>query len=82
MTDRGTGCVTEGVCGKNADMESLQKILLYGLKGMAAYKHHARRLGAVDTDVDADGDVPSVPTTRAPVEAGGLVTAGVARGAD
>lgn len=53
QTYRGTGCVTEGVCGKNADMDSLQKMLLYGLKGMAAYKHHARRLGAVDADVDA-----------------------------
>jgi hydroxylamine reductase len=42
-----------GVCGKDADMESLQKILLYGLKGMAAYKHHARRLGKHDPEVDA-----------------------------
>ncbi len=34
-------------------MESLQKILLYGLKGMAAYKHHARRLGKKDEEVEA-----------------------------
>jgi len=34
-------------------MQSLQEILLYGLKGMAAYAHHARRLGVVDEDVDA-----------------------------
>jgi hydroxylamine reductase len=34
-------------------MQSLQEILLYGLKGMAAYAHHARRLGMVDEDVDA-----------------------------
>ncbi len=54
QTENGTGCVGErGVCGKDADMESLQKILLYGLKGMAAYKHHARRLGQVDEEVDA-----------------------------
>lgn len=53
QTYRGTGCVTEGVCGKTPDMESLQKILLYGLKGMASYKHHARRLGAVDAEADA-----------------------------
>lgn len=53
QTYRGTGCVTKGVCGKDADMESLQKILLYGLKGMAAYKHHARRLGKTDPEVEA-----------------------------
>jgi hydroxylamine reductase len=51
---KGTGCVgAMGVCGKNEDVESLQKILLYGLKGMAAYKHHARRLGKVDEACDA-----------------------------
>jgi hydroxylamine reductase len=49
----GTGCVEVGVCGKNADVQSLQEILLYGLKGMTAYAHHARRLGAVDESVDA-----------------------------
>ncbi len=53
QTYRGTGCVTKGVCGKDADMESLQKILLYGLKGLAAYKHHARRLGKTDEAVEA-----------------------------
>jgi hydroxylamine reductase len=42
-----------GVCGKDPDMQSLQETLLYGLKGMAAYAHHARRLGMVDEDVDA-----------------------------
>jgi hydroxylamine reductase len=34
-------------------MQSLQETLLYGLKGMCAYAHHARRLGMVDEDVDA-----------------------------
>jgi len=52
QTFRGVACTEKGVCGKDADMESLQKILLYGLKGMAAYKHHARRLGAVDAEVE------------------------------
>jgi hydroxylamine reductase (hybrid-cluster protein) len=33
------------VCGKDADVQSLQEILLYGVKGMAAYANHARRLG-------------------------------------
>jgi len=52
QTFRGTGCVEQGVCGKSPNMESLQKILLYGLKGMAAYKHHARRLGKTDPVVE------------------------------
>ncbi len=53
QTARGTACTDVGVCGKDPDMQSLQEILLYGLKGMAAYAHHARRLGVVDEDVDA-----------------------------
>ena len=53
QTFHGTGCVSKGVCGKDPDVESLQKILLYGVKGMAAYKHHARRLGKVDEEVEA-----------------------------
>ncbi len=33
---RGTGCVnTPGVCGKDEDVQSLQEMLLYGVKGMA-----------------------------------------------
>jgi hydroxylamine reductase len=42
-----------GVCGKNADVQSLQETLLYGLKGMAAYANHARRLGKTDESVNA-----------------------------
>ncbi len=49
---RGTACTDVGVCGKDPDVQSLQEILLYGLKGMAAYAHHARRLGQVDETVD------------------------------
>jgi hydroxylamine reductase len=41
------------VCGKNEDIQSLQEILLYGLKGVAAYAYHARELGAKDEEVDA-----------------------------
>lgn len=53
QTAHGTGCTEVGVCGKDADIESLQKILLYGVKGMAAYKAHARRLGKTDPEVEA-----------------------------
>lgn len=53
QTAHNTGCTEIGVCGKDPDVESLQKILLYGLKGMAAYKAHARRLGKTDPEVEA-----------------------------
>ncbi|MHB0957372.1 MAG: hydroxylamine reductase [Pirellulaceae bacterium] len=54
QTAHGTGCVTNpGVCGKNVDVQSLQEMLLYGLKGMAAYANHARRLGKTDDKVSA-----------------------------
>jgi hydroxylamine reductase len=54
QTFRKTACVTSpGMCGKNADVQSLQETLLYGLKGMAAYAHHARRLGKSDDTVSA-----------------------------
>ena len=50
----GTGCnVTPGICGKDADVQSLQEMILYGLKGMAAYASHARRLGKSDETVSA-----------------------------
>jgi hydroxylamine reductase len=51
---RGAGCVNSpGVCGKDADVQSVQEIILYGLKGMAAYANHARRLGQSDERVSA-----------------------------
>ncbi len=49
----GMGCDVVGVCGKDEDVQSLQETLLYGLKGMAAYAHHARRLGRSDEGVNA-----------------------------
>jgi hydroxylamine reductase len=50
---RGQGCTEPvGVCGKDPDVQSLQETLLYGIKGMAAYAHHARRLGQVDEAID------------------------------
>ena len=35
------------------DVSGLQELLTYGVKGMAAYAHHARRLGYTDPAVDA-----------------------------
>ncbi|HWR40602.1 MAG TPA: hydroxylamine reductase [Patescibacteria group bacterium] len=53
QTAGGTGCTKIGVCGKNEDIASLQDTLIFGLKGIAAYAHHARELGARDEQVDA-----------------------------
>jgi len=54
QTAHGTGCErSPGVCGKTEDIQSLQEMLLFGVKGMCAYAHHARRLGKVDEEVDA-----------------------------
>ena len=52
-TAKGTGCTVKGVCGKDEDIASLQDILLFGLKGIAAYAYHARELGGKDEQVDA-----------------------------
>jgi len=53
QTAGGSGCTKIGVCGKDEDIQSLQDILLFGLKGIAAYAFHARELGAKDEAVDA-----------------------------
>lgn len=53
QTQNGSGCTDIGVCGKDPDVQSLQEILLYGVKGMAAYAAHARRLGKSDENVSA-----------------------------
>jgi hydroxylamine reductase len=50
---KGNGCVDIGMCSKDQEIQSLQEILLYGVKGMAAYAHHARRLGKTDESVNA-----------------------------
>jgi hydroxylamine reductase len=52
QTQDGNACTEVGVCGKDPDVESLQKLLLYGVKGLSAYKHHARRLGQTSVKVD------------------------------
>jgi hydroxylamine reductase len=51
----GPVCTTSGpgICGKNPDIQALQETLIYGLKGLAAYAHHARRLGAHSEEVAA-----------------------------
>ncbi len=38
---------------RDADVQSLQEVALYGMKGVAAYAHHARTLGRTDPEIDA-----------------------------
>ena len=52
QTAGGTGCTEVGVCGKDKDIQSLQDILMFGLKGMAAYAYHAKEFGQKDEQVD------------------------------
>lgn len=47
------GCKVIGVCGKDETIASLQDILVFGLKGIAAYRTHAAQLGYTDAFVDA-----------------------------
>lgn len=50
----GVGCSgNAGICGKDADVQCIQEMISYGLKGMAAYASHARRLGKHDESVSA-----------------------------
>ncbi len=42
-----------GVCGKDETIASLQDTIIFGLKGIAAYRTHANQLGFTDPFVDA-----------------------------
>jgi hydroxylamine reductase len=47
------GCKVRGVCGKDEEVASLQDTLIFGLKGIAAYAYHAKRLGLSDPEIDS-----------------------------
>lgn len=51
-TLKNTGCVKAGICGKSADVASLQDLLIYLLKGISVYGEKARKLGHSDEEVD------------------------------
>ncbi len=52
QTAGGTGCTTGGVCGKTAEVATLQDVIIHLTKGIARYAHRARGLGAKDHGVD------------------------------
>lgn len=41
-----------GTCGKDSTLARLQDMMIFGLKGMSAYRHHASELGADTKSVD------------------------------
>ena len=41
-----------GTCGKDANLAKLQDIMIYGLKGLSAYRTHANEFGANTKEVD------------------------------
>ena len=49
----GTTLSTQDLFHGDANVVSLRSTLLFGLRGMAAYAHHARALGKRDPEVDA-----------------------------
>jgi len=52
QTFEGKGCTKYGVCGKDPTTAALQDLLVYATKGIAAYAHRARLLGARDREID------------------------------
>lgn len=53
QTARNEGCINVGVCGKDEKTAALQDLLLYAVKGVSIYAHHARQLGIIDSVIDA-----------------------------
>ncbi len=51
MAEQGEKVTPKNAWSKNGDIHSLQEILLYGLKGIAAYADHAQILGQEDDKV-------------------------------
>ncbi len=52
QTKGGTGCTTQGVCGKDPTTATLQDLLIYATEGIAQFAHRARRLGATDCEIN------------------------------
>ncbi|MCP4784863.1 MAG: hydroxylamine reductase [Fuerstiella sp.] len=48
----GSNGQTEGTCGKDENLSRLQDLMVFGVKGLAAYRTHAADLGADTKEVD------------------------------
>jgi len=52
QTSHGTGCIDNGVCGKDPQTAALQDLLVHGLKGVGMYAHRARQRNVIDPEID------------------------------
>ncbi|MBW2732001.1 MAG: hydroxylamine reductase [Deltaproteobacteria bacterium] len=53
QTNKGTGCVDVGICGKDVPTAALQDLLVYLTEGVSMYAHRAREInGAVESEID------------------------------
>lgn len=52
QTAKGSGCTSNGVCGKSPEVAALQDLLVYAAKDISRYAHHARQFGGVDKEID------------------------------
>ena len=59
---------------ENEDLRSLQELVIYGLKGIAAYLHHAQNLKQNDDDIELFIEKALVATTDTSLGADELVT--------
>ena len=48
----GKGCTKVGVCGKSAEIATLQDLLIYALKGLSLYAIEGRRASIDDPEVN------------------------------
>lgn len=58
---------------ENEDIRSLKELLVYGVKGMAAYAEHAWNLGYINNDIAAFAKKALVATTRNDISMGELL---------
>ena len=52
QTAKGIACTKIGVCGKTADVSSLQDLLTYAVQGLSLVATEGRKVGVVDPDVN------------------------------
>ena len=52
QTAKGTGCTVAGVCGKTADVATLQDLLVYMLRGLGQLSTEARKAGIKEEEID------------------------------
>jgi len=52
QTAKGTGCTSQGVCGKDSQVAALQDLTVHVAKGISQYAYRARQNGVSDSELD------------------------------